>query len=202
MKVIFGLVTIMAMVGVMKSSECPVHSKIGNAINFARLFKEQADSDWNYQNLNTDFKLRLHLVEPRKNVREKHKIVFEVMDRSSKPARTWFYCIDVIYESSGILRRIDKFARFRKYVNPANPQLAARINQLMIDNFFHHKIRALNADQDADYSEHYRYTLHDPDTTKCNPMTKMEYDYFYYLYTNYYKSGAPAAWGMIEPNLS
>ena len=29
-------------------SECPVHAKIGNAINFARLFKEQADSDWNY----------------------------------------------------------------------------------------------------------------------------------------------------------
>ena len=27
----------------------------------------------------------------------------------------------------------------------------------------------------------------------------MEYDYFYYLYTNYYKEGGKAAWGLIEP---
>ena len=27
----------------------------------------------------------------------------------------------------------------------------------------------------------------------------MEYDYFYYLATNYYKTGAPKAWGLVEP---
>ena len=32
----------------LNSNECPTHSKIGNSINFVRLFKEQADSDWNY----------------------------------------------------------------------------------------------------------------------------------------------------------
>ena len=36
------------LLGAYNMSDCPVHAKIGNAINFARLFKEQADSDWNY----------------------------------------------------------------------------------------------------------------------------------------------------------
>ena len=48
------------------TSECPVNTKIGNTINFLRLFKEAADLDWSYQNLNTDFKLRLHDIRPAK----------------------------------------------------------------------------------------------------------------------------------------
>ena len=59
-----------------KSSACPIHAKIGNAINFVRLFKEQADSDFNYQNLKTDVKLRLHQVTPKKGKGETHRIVF------------------------------------------------------------------------------------------------------------------------------
>ena len=47
------------------------------------------------------------------------------------------------------------------------------------------------------YKEHYLYTLHDSNNTECNPLTKMEYDYFYYLYTNYYIYGSPKGWGLI-----
>ena len=49
---------------ILKASECPVHTKVGNTINFLRLFKEAADLDWDYQNLNTDFILRLHDIRP------------------------------------------------------------------------------------------------------------------------------------------
>lgn len=45
------------------TSDCPVHDKVGNAINFLRLFKDQIDADWSYQNLNTNFKLRLHQID-------------------------------------------------------------------------------------------------------------------------------------------
>ena len=70
-------------IGISIESECPVHSKIGNAINFVRLFKEQADSDWNYQNLESNFKLRLHQITPKKGDGETHRIVFEVENNNN-----------------------------------------------------------------------------------------------------------------------
>ena len=93
--------------------------------------------------------------------------------------------------------KVNKQARFRLYEDAGNPTISDRINQLVIDNFFHHKPRLLDGDRDNDYSEHYIYRMHN--RGKCNPLTKMEYDYFYYLYTNYYKMGAPKAWGLVEP---
>ncbi len=93
---------------------------------------------------------------------------------------------------------IKKYARFRVYQNIQDKAFADRLNQLVVDNFFHHKARLLNGDNDADYDEHYMYKLHAGSSTKCNPLTKLEYDYFYYLYANYYKMGAPKAWGLIE----
>ncbi len=201
MKPINALLAAFSLISAVRTSECPVHSKIGNAINFARLFKEQADSDWNYQNLQTEFKLRLHQIEPKKGYSETHRIVFEITD-DARPKRTWFYLIEVIYDEAEILQRIKKYARIRKYENSNDYALANRVNQLVIDNFFHYKIRALDGDQDGDYSEHFLYSLHKAKKTTCNPLTKMEYDYFYYLYSNYYKKGAPTAWGLIEPAVS
>ena len=80
--------------------------------------------------------------------------------------------------------------------------MANNINQLVIDNFFHHEIRSFNPDRDQDYEEHFLYKLHPRDQTTCSPMTKMEYDYFYYLYTNYYKDGASSGWGLVNPVIS
>ena len=198
MRFIIALLSIITFLNSSIASECPVHSKIGNAINFVRLFKEQADSDWNYQNLKTDFKLRLHQITPKKGCCETHRIVFEITD-NNRPLRRWMYCVEVVYDEAEILMEIKKFARFRLYENHQDKAFADRLNQLVVDNFFHHKARLLNGDNDKDYDEHYLYKLHDRDSTKCNPLTKLEYDYFYYLYANYYKMGAPKAWGLIEP---
>ena len=109
------------------NSECPTHAKIGNAINFVRLFKEQADSDWNYQNISTSFALRYHYVEPKKGFSEKHRIVFELTDNNS-PKRSWFYAIQVVYDENEILQRVDKFARLRVYENSSNKKLADTVN--------------------------------------------------------------------------
>lgn len=192
------LTTFITLITIYIQSECPVHGKIGNAINFVRLFKEQADSDWNYQNLETEFKLRLHQIIPKKGSGETHKIVFEVLN-NNKPKRCWLYCIEIRYDEAEILMEVVKFARFRLYENEKDSSFALRMNQLVVDNFFHFKPRLMNADQDNDYSEHFVYKMHNKKKTKCNPLTKMEYDYFYYLYANYYKIGAPKAWGLVEP---
>ena len=195
----FGiLLSLVFIIKLYSQSGCPVHGKIGNAINFARLFKEQADSDWNYQNLQTEFKLRLHQITPKKGDGETHRIVFEVQTNKDQN-KTWLYCIETKYDEAEILMEVVKFARFRLYTNEKDSAFAERMNQLVVDNFFHYKPRLMNSDQDKDYSEHYVYKLHNKNSTKCNPLTKMEYDHFYYLAANYYKLGAPKAWGLVEP---
>ncbi len=197
MRTILKVFGALLLISQLSASECPVHAKIGNAINFVRLFKEQADSDWNYQNLNTNFKLRLHQISPKKGDGETHRIVFEVEEEANK--RAWLYCIEVRYDDAGILMEVVKYGRFRVYQNDRDSDFAERMNQLVVDNFFHFKPRLMNSDQDKDYAEHYIYKLHNKMSTKCNPLTKMEYDYFYYLFANYYKTGAPQAWGLVEP---
>ena len=94
----YALVAILALTTI-KANECPTHAKIGNAINFVRLFKEQADSDWNYQNVSTDFKLRYHQVEQKRGYSETHRIVFEIED-NNQPKRSWFYAIEVTYDEN------------------------------------------------------------------------------------------------------
>ncbi len=54
---------------------------------------------------------------------------------------------------------MDKFARLRVYENSSNKKLAYVVNQLVIDNFFHHQPRTLDRDQDGDFSEHFLYPL-------------------------------------------
>ncbi len=60
MKFLIGMILLC---GPVLMSDCPVHAKIGNAINFVRLFKETTDLDWDYQNLDTNFVLRLHQIK-------------------------------------------------------------------------------------------------------------------------------------------
>ena len=100
-------------------SECPVHAKIGNAINFARLFKEQADSDWNYQNIDTDFALRLHEIKKDRESYATHYIVFEITDKKVSN-RKWFYAIQALYDETDVLLKIERYARFRVYENDQN----------------------------------------------------------------------------------
>ena len=91
MKTITLFVGLMIVIPTLQS-ECPVHAKVGNAINFARLFKEQADSDWNYQNIDTEFALRLHEIKKDKENYAVHYIVFEITDKKVSN-RKWFYAI-------------------------------------------------------------------------------------------------------------
>ena len=110
--------------------------------------------------------------------------------------------IQALFDETDVLQKIERFARLRKFENNDNSEFADRINQLLVDQFFSNTIRGYNPDGDNDYEEHYIYRLHDSNQTQCSPLTKMEYDYFYYLSTNYYKVGAKEGWGLREPVLA
>ena len=52
--------------------------------------------------MKTDFKLRLHLLEPKRGLFQTHKIVFEIMEKGSVP-KSWFYAIQALYDETDIL---------------------------------------------------------------------------------------------------
>ena len=114
------------------SSECPVNTEVGNTINFLRLFKEATDMDWDYQNLNTDFSLRLHDIKNTKGNFAQHNIVFEISERELN-GKSWFYMIQALFDETDILVKIERFAKLRKYVNDQNSGFEERINQLLVD---------------------------------------------------------------------
>ena len=151
--------------------------------------------------MNTDFKLRLHDIRPGKGKFFQHNIVFEIKEKELK-GRAWFYLIQAIFDETDVLVKIDRFARLRKYENGQNWEFSERINQLLIDQFFLDVIRGYNFNGNYNFQEHYVFPLHAPEKTSCNPLTKMEYDYFPYLSTNYYKDGAKEGWGLREPVIS
>ena len=151
--------------------------------------------------MNTNFKLRLHQIDSENGLYQTHRIAFEISENQIN-GKTWFYLIQAVFDETDVLQKIQRFARLRKYENYDNPEFADRINQLLVDQFFANSIRAYNPDNDNDYEEHYLHRLHDATKTTCSPLTKMEYDYFYYLATNYYKDGAKEGWGLREPVLA
>lgn len=102
-----------------------------------------------------------------------------------------------MFDETDVLQKIERFARLRKYENQDNQGFADRINQLLVDQFFLNTIRAYNPNN---YQGVYK--LNDAKNTTCSPLTKMEYSYFYYLATNYYKDGAKEGWGLREPVLA
>ncbi len=97
--------------------------------------------------MSTSFELRYHSVEPKKGFSETHRIVFQ-LNNNNQPKRSWFYAIEAVYDENEILQRIEKFARLRVYENTSNKALAANVNQLVLDNFFHHQVRTLDKDND------------------------------------------------------
>ena len=119
MKAISLIVGIFFLSSRIASSECPVHDQVGNAINFLRLFKEKADSDWDYQNLNTEFHLRLHQVDNDAGPFQNHKIVFEIKEKTIN-GRAWFYMIEAVFDETDVLQKIRNFGKLRKYENNDN----------------------------------------------------------------------------------
>ena len=92
-----------------------------------RLFKDQIDADWSYQNLNTNFKLRLHQIDTENGLFQTHRIVFEISENQVN-GRTWFYMIQALFDETDVLQKIERFARLRKFENNDNPTFADRIN--------------------------------------------------------------------------
>lgn len=166
--VVLAMVTLPTM-----QQTCPQDPRVGNPINYVHLFKEQTDSDFDFYNTKTTFSLVFqdNTVQTTNNVTtgSRQRIVIRITN-SNLPVRSWLYITNIRYDTNNFIFQIDQSAKIRS-TGVAATDLA------LIQAFF------------ADPT----IVVAGAPGTCC--LAKLEYIYFYYLFTNYYKNGL----GLSQP---
>ena len=148
---------------------CPQDAKVGNPINYAHLFKEQTDFNWDFYNTRTASAL---IFQDSTNIPiggSRHRIVFRVSD-DNLPKRAWLYMVNVRYDANAYLSQIDGYAKVRS--DGSNITDLPRIMAFFSDTSI---------------------TLAAAPGNCC--LAKLEYINFYYLFAQYYKDGS----GLTKP---
>lgn len=170
MKTFVVLVAIALMAHQTKQDCCPEVDGVKSAINYLHLFKSQADSDFNFYDITTTVELVSQVEEdyPVGATTFTHKQLQTVLRVTvdGQPERVFYYMQEALFNLNGSLDKIVKFTRVRRKEGFDETNVVAYANA-----FFN------------------------PTTTiaafavvPCCLM-KMEYIYFYYLFSNYYTDG-------------
>ena len=142
---------------------CPRSKEVGNFINYLHLFKEEADTLLSFYNAKTNVEVLFNTPATLAGATD-HKVLFKVTD-TNVPKKVWIYAVWAKLNSSQVILDIVNFMKFR-YINDAD------VNSIASELF---KIPVV---------------VGAPLTTKCfTSVIKLEYDYFYYMFANYYKNG-------------
>ncbi len=145
---------------------CPRSKEVGNYINYIHLFKEEGDSLLSFYNAKTAVEVVYQsvvttVVAP---IITDHRIVFRVTD-NNLPRRVWIMAVWVKLNSDRVIIDV---VNYMKFLNRADPDTLAILRDVLQEN-----VAALT-----------------PITTNCfTQVIKLEYDYFYYMFANYYKNG-------------
>ena len=182
MKTFLGLITLLTLSHSISSECCPEVPIVKNAINFAHMFKERADADFNFFDISTEVKLVAQNVIDSTDASNStgfdiHHIIYEVA-YSTEPKRTWFYLIEAYFNTNGSLNKINKFAKIRRKEGVSQTDILS-----VVAEFFN-----LTAGVDAATNTAYYFTDPSTEIPGCS-LTKMEYVNFYYMYINYFKKG-------------
>ena len=150
------------------AQRCPRLKSVGNPINYLHLFKEEADTQLSFFNAKTEVDVVYQTF-----VNNEYKVAFKVTD-NNYPTRIWLYLVWARFNNDQIITDIVNYARFPFLpADPINPDVPSQTpNESLLRSFFQ---LAANP------------TL---TSIPCsNKVIKLEYDYFYYMFANYYKTG-------------
>ena len=153
---------------------CPRSREVGNFINYLHLFKEEADSLLSFYNAKTDVTLIYQFIGNLVFGRRTYRVVFRVVD-SNSPSKAWIYGISARVNAQNIITEIRNFGKGRS--RPNNPAAVDPADQNP-DAFYVRSLFALLATPTLAPIPCY------------NSVIKLEYDYFYYMFANYYKNGS------------
>jgi hypothetical protein len=156
--------------------KCPRSKEIGNFNTYLHLFKEQADTHLSFYNTQTDLRLVFEVkvggvpTDTPPTLSE-YKAIFRLVD--SRENKTWFYLVWVKFNAGGqIISEIYKSGRFRDYRDAVLPGTITLLNTIIFSNFMEEAV-----DLTLDL------------IPCCDSLIKLEWDYFYYMLPNFYKSG-------------
>ncbi len=153
---------------------CPRSREVGNFINYLHLFKEEADSLLSFYNAKTDVTMIHQFIGPLVFGRRSYRVAFRVVD-SNSPSKSWIYGVSARVNAANVITEIRNFGKARSLPNdPANPDVSKQF-------------------PDRDYIKSLFALIANPvlGPIPCyNSVIKLEYDYFYYMFANYYKNGS------------
>ena len=166
MKFFVALLVASSALALVGTDECPKTAQVGNYINYLHLFKEETDNLWNFYNANTVATLVYQNVAA-----PNHKVAFQVVDSNRQAPRTWYYYVWATFKTNEVLESVYKFGKFS--------DKGTTINNSILKEFFELATAPTLA------------------TINCyDSVIKLEYIYFYYMFTNYYKNGL----GLLPPS--
>ena len=188
MKTIY-LATIAFVLATLNTQACPEDIAVGNPINYAHLMKEQIDSDWDFFNVKTEIQARSMRVQIDAGTGDEIHWISYVMEDSNLPTRMYLYMVEIVYDATTkVLKEVRKFQR--KRITGVNTNIQEE------NLFFYGYLTAVAPDTDAFLATAALNGLTD---TCC--QEKLEYIYFYYLFTNYFKDGrGSVGWATCPPN--
>ncbi len=179
-KKIFAVCILLIVSSTFAQPLCPRSREVGNFINYLHLFKEEADSLLSFYNAKTDVTLIYQFIGNLVFGRRVHRVAFKVVDRNS-PSRTWIYAVSSRVNAANVITEIRNFGKFRSRPDD--------LSQVDLTKKF----------PDAAYIQSL-FALINPITLTVipcyNSVIKLEYDYFYYMFANYYKTGS----GINQPS--
>ncbi len=143
---------------------CPRSKEVGNFINYVHLFKEEADTLLSFYNAKTSVAV-LYSSSILTGTVTDHRVVFRVTD-SNIPRRTWIFAVWVKLNAQQVIEEVVNFMKFR-YIS--DPDTIAIANDL--------------------FKNQVTVTLTNVTGNCFLSVIKLEYDYFYYMFANYYKNG-------------
>lgn len=179
-KIAFALCSLLAISNILAQPLCPRSPDVGNYINYLHLFKEEADTLLSFYNAKTSVIMIFEETNLVVGVRKEHKVAFQVVDNNF-PQRTWIYAVWVYLNLDDVVIDIYNFAKFRSI--PDDCTLTAPFNYP--NGYYLKSLFQLPT-----------LPILSPPIICSNSVIKLEYDYFYYMFANYYKTGS----GLVRPN--
>ena len=171
-KTTYALCVLLLAANISAQPLCPRSKDVGNFINYLHLFKEEADTLLSFYNTKTTVEVIYEDFGPISDLSRNHKIAFKVTD-NNHPKSTWVYAVWVQFEATTlVIKQVYNFAKFRFL-----PDITVGL---------------VTVNPNAEYLKSLFALVAAPAITSitCSQsVIKLEYDYFYYMFANYYKSG-------------
>ena len=171
-------------------NSCTTDRDVGNPVNFLHIFQESNAHLWDFNNFKTDFAFLGQFITPHSDrVHQTNSYAFLVKDSEILPPVNYLFLVEALFTSGSgssplTLKRINKLGRFAVGAHSEVVQIASNFFGSVVEGLEDFLTNVTTFDNSA------RPQGAREVNKGCSPLTKLEFAYFYYMFTNYYKDGS------------